>query len=69
MGNLSTERTDEDTLWGCFLIVCGLIFVGFIVFIVTVVGPSHDRQREACEAKGGVLVGKYHDCIKKEYVL
>ena len=47
----------------------GVIVVAFTLFISLVVMPSNQRTREACEAKGGVLVGKYHDCIKKEYVL
>lgn len=66
---MSDTNSDIDAVFGCFFWACGIIFVGFLVFMFTVVGPSHDQRREACDAKGGVLVGKYGDCIKKEYVL
>lgn len=52
-----------------FFMWIGAIVVAFVLFITLVVIPSNERQRQQCEDKGGVLVGKYHDCIKKDYVL
>lgn len=66
---MSDYKSETDGIMTGFYWACGIIVVVFVLFISLVVIPSNDRQREACEAKGGVLVGKYHDCIKKEYVL
>lgn len=56
---------EEDTMWGCFFIACGLVFVGFIVFMFTVVGPSHDNRQKRCEESNGVVI-KGGACVKKD---
>lgn len=59
---------ESDSMWGCLFVVLGLIFVGFIVFILTVVMPSHAEKRNSCESHGGVTV-QGGACIKKENVV
>jgi uncharacterized membrane protein len=59
---------ESDTMWGCLFAVLGMIFVGFIVFILTVVIPSHENRQSACESHGGVIV-QGGACIKKENVV
>jgi hypothetical protein len=59
---------DDKPFYRAIAILLGIVAV-FYLFLSLVVGPAHNQQRDACEAKGGVLVGKYGDCIKKEYVL
>lgn len=65
----STLAEYETRLWRNFWLFMGAVVVAFVLFISLVVFPSHAERQEACEAKGGVIVGKYGDCIKKEYVL
>ncbi len=59
------DTSDDDNIFGCFLIVCAVIFVGFIVFMFTVVGPSHDNRQKRCEEANGVII-KGGACVKKE---
>lgn len=59
---------ESDGFWGCLFTACGLIFIGFIVFILTVVMPSHENRRTSCESNGGVIV-QGGACIKKEHVV
>ena len=66
---MTEYKSGTDGIMRGFYITIAVIVVVFVVFITTVVIPSNENRRKDCEAKGGVLVGKYHDCIKKEYVL
>lgn len=50
------------------LIAAGVLVVVWLVFMFTVVVPSHAERRESCEAKGGVIISK-GDCVDKRYVL
>lgn len=62
------EKADRKFWRGVWLMLGGIV-LAFVLFISLVVMPSHTERREKCEAAGGVVVGKYGDCIKKEYVL
>jgi len=62
-------EAEDRKFWRRVWLAIGVVVVAFVLFMSLVVMPSHTERREACEAKGGVLVGKYSDCIKKEYVL
>lgn len=69
MSRLSEYEEADRRFWRVVWLMLGSIVVASVLFISLVVMPSNTQRREECEAKGGVLVGKYHDCIKKEYVL
>lgn len=59
------DTSDDDNIFGCFFIVCGVIVVAFILFISLVVIPSHDDRQKRCEAANGVII-KGGACVKKE---
>lgn len=60
---------DMDRMWRSFWLAIGSVVLAFILFATFVLAPSYAERQEACEAKGGVIVGKYGDCIKREQVL
>lgn len=66
---MSEYKSELDGIMTGFWVACGVVVVAFALFIGLVVIPSNNDRHDRCEAAGGVLVGKYHDCIKKENVL
>jgi hypothetical protein len=57
---------------GCFLIGMGILFVGFIIFFATVIGPAiHEKgnQHQACIDKGGIWVDSSRACLKPDRLM
>lgn len=62
---MSSTGSDADRMFGCFFWACGIVFVAFLVFMFTVVGPSYTERQERCDNAGGVII-KGGACVKKE---
>lgn len=62
----------DDYGIGCFLIGMGVLFVAFIIFFATVIGPAIEEkgnQHWACIEKGGIWVDESRACMKSEGVM
>ena len=63
---MSLSTKDEiDTMFGCFFWACGIVFVAFLVFMFTVVGPSYSEREKKCDDAHGVII-KGGACVKKD---
>jgi hypothetical protein len=68
---VSSDNVSDDPI-GCFLIAMGILFVGFIIFFATVVGPAiHEKgnQHAACIEKGGIWVDSSRACLKPDRLM
>lgn len=68
---MADTRYSDDGI-GCFLIGMGILFVIFVVFFATVVGPGiaeKGNHHQACIDKGGIWVDSSWACLKPDRLM